>query len=476
VVVLLTNIENMKTDHKNINPVDMWKAILGQIELELSPMVYKSMISRTKGVSMENKTLEVSCEDDFIRKNLEKKYSDIVKRALVNIYGDEVKVKFFVSRKTIQTKKETNELGPLFTQQRNISEIQEEKRAKSNLNSKLTFEHYVLGKNNNLAYAIATAISEKPGELYNPVFIYSKVGLGKTHLIQAIGNKIIETKPGMRVVYTTGETFTNELIETIQSGKGGGRYTANQFREKFRKADVLLIDDIQFIIGRESTQEEFFHTFNTLYMAGKQIVITSDRPPKDFNSLEERITSRFSSGIVADIQTPDMEMRAAILRSKRDEEKDSVSNEVINYIAEKVESNIRELEGAYLQAITYAKATGNELTVDLAAQALGGTVKEKVQKNVNVNEILKAVCLYYSVKSQDVKGKKRTKDLVIPRQVAMYLMKEITGMPLVSIGDFLGGRDHTTVMHGIGKIQEEVAETGKITQDVVNVKQILFNN
>jgi len=211
-------------------------------------------------------------------------------------------------------------------------------------------------------------------------------------------------------------------------------------------------------------------------MAGKQIVITSDRPPKDFNSLEERITSRFSSGIVADIQAPDMEMRAAILRSKRDEEKDAVSNEVINYIAERVDSNIRELEGAYLQAITYAKATGNELTVNLATQALGGTIKEKSVKNVNVNEILKAVCLYYSVKSQDIKGKKRTKELVIPRQVAMYLMKEITDMPLVSIGDFLGGRDHTTVMHGIDKIQGEVAETGKITQDVVNVKQILFNN
>jgi chromosomal replication initiator protein len=369
-----------------------------------------------------------------------------------------------------------NGLGPLFSQQKNTEALREEKRTRSNLNPKFTFETFVLGKNNNLAYAIASAISEKPGELYNPVFIYSKVGLGKTHLIQAVGNKIIETKPGMRVVYTTGEAFTNELIETIQSGKGKGKYTANQFREKFRKADVLLIDDVQFIIGRESTQEEFFHTFNALYMAGKQIVITSDRPPKDFVSLEDRITSRFSSGIVADIQTPDIETRIAILRAKRDTDKENVPNDVLNFIAEKVDTNIRELEGAYLQTVTYAKATGSELNVETAAKALGATIKEKSAKTVNVNEILKAVCLYYSVKMQDIKGKRRNKELVIPRQVAMYLMKEMTDMPFTSIGDFLGGRDHTTVMYGVDKVQEEVAETGKITQDIVNVKQIIFNS
>lgn len=457
------------------NPKEFWKAVLGQVELEMSPMVYKTIVSRTKGVSLDAGTLEVFCEDNFVKKNLETKFSQVIETAVKNVGGKDVKVRFAVTKEK-NKKEEKEELGPLFSQQKSIETVNEEKRLKSNLNPKFTFDTFILGKNNNLAYAIATAISEKPGELYNPVFIYSKVGLGKTHLIQAVGNKIIETKPGMRVVYTTGEAFTNELIETIQSGKGRGKYTANQFREKFRKADVLLIDDVQFIIGRESTQEEFFHTFNALYMAGKQIVLTSDRPPKDFNSLEDRITSRFSSGIVADIQDPDMEMRSAILRSKRDTDKEKISNEVINFIAEKVDSNIRELEGAYIQAVTYAKATGTELTVDTAARALGGTVKEKVVKNVNVNEILKAVCLYYSVKMQDVKGKRRNKELVIPRQVAMYLMKEITDMPFMSIGEFLGGRDHTTVMYGVDKIQEEVAETGKITQDVVNVKQIIFND
>jgi len=460
----------------NINgPKEFWKSVLGQVELEISPMVYKSIVSRTKGVELSNDLLKVSCEDNFIKKNLGTKYIKTIEKAVKNIAGKDLDIKFTVSKGNT-SKNSEEELGPLFSPKKDVEEIREEKRIKFNINPKFTFENFILGKNNNLAYAIATAIAEKPGELYNPVFIYSKVGLGKTHLIQAVGNKIIETKPGMRIVYTTGETFTNELIETIQSGKGRGKYTANKFRNKFRKADVLLIDDVQFIIGRESTQEEFFHTFNALYMAGKQIVITSDRPPKDFENLEERVTSRFSSGIVADIQTPDIDMRSAILRAKRDEDKEEISNEVIDFIAEKVDSNVRELEGAYLQAVTYAKALGSELTIDVALKALGGTVKEKVVKNINVNEILKAVCMYYSVKIQEVKGKKRKREFVIPRQVAMYLMKEITDMPYMSIGELLGGRDHTTVMYGVEKIQGEIAETGKITQDIVNVKQIIFSD
>lgn len=462
---------------ENTDPKEFWKSVLGQIELEISPMVYKTIVSRTKGETLDDKTLKISCEDNFIKKNLSTKYIDVIEKAVKNTAGKDLKIEIFIAKNESNNLKDSaSELGPLFSPTKDVETLREEKRIKFNLNPKFTFENFILGKNNNLAYAIATAISEKPGELYNPVFIYSKVGLGKTHLIQAVGNRIIETKPGMRVIYTTGETFTNELIETIQSGKGRGKYTANKFREKFRKADVLLIDDVQFIIGRESTQEEFFHTFNALYMAGKQIVITSDRPPKDFDSLEERVTSRFSSGIVADIQNPDIEMRSAILRAKRDENSEEISNEVIDFIAERVDSNVRELEGAYLQVITYAKALGSDLTIDIASKALGGTVREKVIKNVNVNEILKAVCLYYSVKIQDVKGKRRKREFVIPRQVAMYLMKEITDMPYMSIGELLGGRDHTTIMHGVEKIQDEVAETGKITQDIVNVKQIIFND
>lgn len=456
-------------------PKEFWRAVLGQIELELSPMIYKSLVSRTSIGKLTEKDIEIVCEDDFVKKSLEKKHLQLVENAIKNVAGKSLDLKISISRGKIE--KTTEDLmGPLFARQKSQETLVTERRQKSNLSFKFTFGNFVIGKNNNLAYAIAAAVAEKPGELYNPVFVYSRVGLGKTHLLQAIGNRIIETKPGMRVIYTTGEAYANELIEAIQSSKGKGRYTTNQFRDKFRKADVFLIDDIQFIIGRESTQEEFFHTFNTLYMAGKQIVITSDRAPKEFNNIADRITSRFASGIIADIQMPDVEMRTAILRSKRDENKDFVPNEVIGFIAEKVDSNIRELEGAYLQVVTYAKANGLELTVGLAAKALGQTLKDKPTKNININEILKAVCAYYSVKIQDIKGKRRNRELVIPRQVAMYLMKEITDMPLMTIGDFLGGRDHTTIMYGVDKIQSEIAETGKMTQDIVNVKQIIFND
>ncbi|KKS19473.1 MAG: Chromosomal replication initiator protein DnaA, partial [candidate division WWE3 bacterium GW2011_GWE1_41_72] len=252
-----------------------------------------------------------------------------------------------------------------------------------------------------------------------------------------------------------------------------GKYTTNDFRNKFRKADVFLIDDIQFVIGKEATQEEFFHTFNALYMAQKQIVITSDRPPKDFNSFEERITSRFSSGIIADIQAPDMEVRSAILRTKRDLMGHNISNEVLNFIAENVTTNIRELEGAYMQVITSAMAAGIEPTRESAAAALGQNIRNNQKRNINVNDILKAVCAYYAVKAPDIKGKRRTKDLVIPRQVAMFLIKEMTDTPYMTIGDFLGGRDHTTIMHGVRTIEEHVSKAGKIHQDIVNVKLTL---
>lgn len=455
-------------------PIEFWKAILGEVELKLSPMVFKSLVSRTTADIDNEGNLKVLCEDDFVKNNVEKRYSEVIEEAAQKLAGRRVAFKAEVRKVPVEEKPAANasaNLGPLFIQPKSLVDTVREKQKKSNLSPKFTFESYIMGKNNNLAYAIATAVAQRPGELYNPVFIYSGVGLGKTHLIQAIGNEIIKNKPGTSVVYTTGEAFTNELIEAIKNGKGGlGKYTTNDFRNKFRKADVLLIDDIQFVIGKEATQEEFFHTFNSLYMAQKQIVITSDRPPKDFNSFEERITSRFSSGIIADIQAPDMEVRSAILRTKRDISGHIVSNEVLNFIAETITTNIRELEGAYMQVITSAMALGVEPTVESAAASLGQNIRNTQKRNVSVNDILKAVCSYYAVKVPDIKGKRRTKDLVIPRQVAMFLMKEMTDSPYMTIGDFLGGRDHTTIMHGVRTIEEEVSKAGKIKQDVVNVR------
>jgi chromosomal replication initiator protein len=456
---------------------EFWKKVLAEVQLEVTPVVFGTIISRTHLEKLDGSTALVLCADEFIHKNVEKKYYAIVQEALNRIAKKDIKMVLGVKSVNMSERKtlsDARDLGPLF-QPKDPNEVLNEKISKSGLTQKYTFENYITGKNNQLAIAIARAVAEKPGEIYNPVFIYSGVGLGKTHLMQAIGNFILKNKPGMKVIYTTGESFTNEMIDAIQSGKGKGRYASNDFRNKYRKADVLLIDDIQFIAGKDATQEEFFHTFNALYLSQKQIVITSDKPPKDFTNLEERVSSRFNSGIIVDMQTPDFETRIAILRARRDKDMDPISNEVINIIAESVTSNVRELEGAYLRVLSFAKATGEEITPEGALMTLGQTLKEKSKKPVNMNEILNAVCSYYSIKSVDIKGKKRTKDLVLPRQVVMYLIKELTNTPYMGIGDFLGGRDHTTVMYGVEKIGTDLQQKQEIKQDIVNVKQMLFS-
>jgi len=314
---------------------------------------------------------------------------------------------------------------------------------------------------------VALAVAQKPGKAYNPVFFYSSVGLGKTHLMQAIGNEIIKKHQDLSVLYCTGESFTNELLDSIQSGQ---RKTTADFRDKFRTVDVLLIDDIQFIAGREKTQEEFFNTFNALYMGKKQIVLTSDRPPREISKLEARLSSRFVGGMIADMQAPDMDVRVAILRNKARTLKITVPDEVIDTIAEGVETNIRELEGTFNQVLTYAKAQGLDLTPETVIKILGDNFKK--QKTVATpKKILKTVCTYYTVKSTDIKGKRRVKEIVRPRQVAMYLLKNLTELPLVQIGELLGGRDHTTVMHGVGKIEKLLEENIQIREQVSVVKK-----
>ena len=349
------------------------------------------------------------------------------------------------------------------------------KQKSNGLSKKFSFENFLVGKNNQLAYAVARAVSERPGENYNPVFMYSGVGLGKTHLLQAIGKTIMEDRSDLKIVYTTGESFMNELIESLQSGKRG-KYTSDQFRDKYRKADVLLVDDIQTLIGTGTTQEEFFHTFNTLILEDKQIVITSDRPPQDFSQLPARITSRFASGMVVDIQPPEVEMRSAILRAKRDAQKDALPNEVVDFIAQNMPTNIRELEGAYTKLVTSLKSEHMEPTIENARKVLGNILKERQSKAVNNSQILKVVSTYYDVKTTHIKGKRRTKDLVIPRQVAMFLMYELTNTPFMGIGDFLGGRDHTTIMHGVRKIEDKLNQESIIKQQVAEVKDILYTS
>ncbi|MFA6981441.1 MAG: chromosomal replication initiator protein DnaA [Patescibacteria group bacterium] len=466
------------THTERIDVNALWRAVLAELQITLSEYVFNTWMANTQATTLDGFSLEISCPSEYSKKILEKNCISLIQQSVNKIGKGDYTLSFIVGKAADKSDRKIalDKPAPLF-EPTPTPETKSSSFSASGVSPRFTFDNYIRGNNNQLAYSIAWAVATNPGTTYNPVFFYSGVGLGKTHLIQAIGNKIIREKPNLKVVYTTGESFTNELIESIQSGRRGkGGFTPDKFRKKYRDADVLLVDDIQFIVGREATQEEFFHTFNALHMAQKQIVITSDRPPRDFTNLEERVKSRFGSGITADMQPPDWDTRVAILRSKRDRDKDNMANEVIDYIAQKVNTNIRELEGAYLQVLTYIKATGSPNNLDTAVQALGQTIREDNLKPVNLNQVLNAVCNYYSVTGKDIKGKRRTRELVIPRQVAMYLIRVLTETPYMTIGEFLGGRDHTTVLYGIQKVEEEIKVGAKTRQDVANVKQIIYQS
>jgi len=332
----------------------------------------------------------------------------------------------------------------------------------ANLNPKYTFDSFVVGGSNNFAHAASLAVAESPGETqYNPLFLYGGVGLGKTHLMQAIAHYILEKDPSKKVLYVTSENFTNDLVDAIH------KKTTLQFREKYRYNDILLIDDIQFIIGKESTQEEFFNTFNDMYQNKKQIVISSDRPPQEFNTLEERIKSRFSWGIQADIQAPDYETRLAILRKKEEMDGISLDNEVIKFIAENVTSNIRELEGALNKIRAMSKLNHSQkIDVDFAKDVLKDSISPNEKKLLTPEYILDVVCEHFSVSKQDIESSKRTKELVYPRQIAMYLMKKLTNCSLDNVGKLLGGRDHATIIYGIDKVTKDIDTNDELKRDI----------
>ncbi len=455
----------------------LWDSVLSELELTLSGGTYNSWLTKTNAKALTQEGLLIACQSTIVKSWVTGKLKGLIQDTVDRKNGKHIEIKYIVEKFEPITHKipEIAEAPLLQTVQEQNTQMHTNQN--TGLSKKYTLENFLIGKNNQLAYAVATAATDNPGKSYNPVFIYSGVGLGKTHLIQAIGNKILENKPSLKVLYTTGEAFTNELIELVQTGKARGKYTSNKFREKYRSVDVLLIDDVQFIIGKETTQEELFHTINTLTMEEKQIVLTSDRPPQEFTKLPARITSRFASGMTVDIQTPDMEMRSAILRRKRDLNKDTVSNEVIDFIAENMPTNVRELEGAYIQLVAKAKSIPiTNITIETAKNILSDVMRIDFKKPVNMNHILKNVCTYYSLKSTDIKGKRRTKDLVIPRQVAMYLMYEITKTPFMTIGDFLGGRDHTTILHGVRKVGEQIQQEQEIKQQIESIKNLIYTS
>ena len=342
----------------------------------------------------------------------------------------------------------------------------------ANLNPKYKFDTFVVGSNNKFAHSASLAVAESPGEAYNPLYLYGGAGLGKTHLMHSIAHFILEKDPTKKVLYVTSETFTNELIDALKIGKNGNELAMTTFREKYRNNDVLLIDDIQFIIGKESTQEEFFHTFNVLHSAGKQIVLSSDKPPKEMETLEERFRSRFDWGLIADIQPPDYETRMAILRKNAEACNKPVDDEIFKYIATNIKSNIRELEGAFNRIIAKSKIENqSEITMELAEDALKDIINPDKPKEITPELIIEVVAEHFGVSPEDITSKKRNSEFVQPRQVVMYLCRKLTDTSYVNIGKLLGKKDHTTIIHGVNKIEDELKNNDELASKVETIKK-----
>ena len=339
----------------------------------------------------------------------------------------------------------------------------------ANLNSKYKFDTFVVGNNNKFAHSACLAVAESPGSAYNPLFIYGGPGLGKTHLMHSIGHFILEQNPSMKVLYVTSESFTNEVIESIRSGNATAM---TRFREKYRTVDVLMVDDVQFIIGKESTQEEFFHTFNVLHSAGKQIILSSDKPPKEMETLEERFRSRFDWGLIADIQAPDYETRMAILKKNADYYNKKIDDEIFQYIATNIKSNIRELEGAFNRIIAKSKIENqSEITLALAEDALKDIINPDKPKEITPNLIIEVVAEHFGVSAEDITSKKRNSEFVQPRQVVMYLCRQLTATSYVAIGKMLGKKDHTTIIHGVNKIEDEMQSNDELRNKIEIIKK-----
>ncbi|MCK4993954.1 MAG: chromosomal replication initiator protein DnaA [Candidatus Omnitrophica bacterium] len=431
----------------------LWADVLSALKQEVSIQSYETWLKPTQGISLSNDTLIVEVPNKFFREWLVDHYYDILVKATGRISGEKLRLDFTVSSSAPST----------FIPQpaRTFSQAQKQgkpaHRPDVYLNPKYTFDGFVIGPSNRFAHAASSAVAESPARAYNPLFIYGGVGLGKTHLMQAVGHYILQKNPSSKLTYTSSERFTNQLISAIQNR------TTMRFREKYRSVDILLIDDIQFIAGKESTQEEFFHTFNTLYDAHKQIVVSSDRPPKDINRMEERLISRFEWGLITDIQPPDLETRIAILRKKAEREVVKVPDDVMFFIGEKIRSNIRELEGSLIRVVAYSLLTNNPISISIAEEVLKDAIKEdSFIKVITLEKVIKKVADNFEIKVSDIKKGGRSKAITFPRHIAMYLSRELTNHSLSEIGEFFGGRDHTTVLHAVGKIKKQSTEDNKI--------------
>jgi chromosomal replication initiator protein len=449
----------MKTD-------EIWQAALGELQMEMTRATFETWVKPTSLLSYEDGRFVIAVPNAYAQEWLQNRLLSTVKRVLTGITGRSVEVKFVVWNKEEKAEAVTLLNGMDRNAQPNGNGYTNGRApTASGLNPRYIFDTFVVGNSNRLAHAACQAVAEKPAMQYNPLFLYGGVGLGKTHLLHAIGH--IAANNALQVLYVSSEEFTNELINAIRA------QNTSAFRDKYRTIDVLLVDDIQFIAGKESTQEEFFHTFNALHGNGKQLVMTSDRPPKALITLEDRLRSRFEWGLIADIQAPDLETRLAILRDKAESHGIAIPDNVLDFIARQVQSNIRELEGALNRVLAYARLTGSPLTPELASSALADLMARPT--TVTLDELVMTVSDFYSISRDDLLGRGRNRELVHPRQVVMYLAREELQLTLPQIGDSLGGRDHTTVIYGVDKIAHAIDSDDNIRREVLSIRERLYN-
>ncbi|MEP7360133.1 MAG: chromosomal replication initiator protein DnaA [Chloroflexota bacterium] len=454
----------------------VWRAALGELQVSLSPANFETWLKETALVAVDDNRFRVAVPNGFAKDWLETRYRSLISQTLARIVGYSVQVDFEVREGIAASTAEENGAAqtaaavPTAHVRLEPGRVGGPDGGSASLNPRYTFRNFIVGSANRLAHAASLSVAERPGHAYNPLFLYGGVGLGKTHLMHAIGNQVLARFPRKRVVYATSEKFTNEFITSIQQGK------IDEFRGRYRRIDLLLIDDIQFIADKERTQEEFFHTFNAIHEDGKQIVLSSDRPPKLIPTLEERLRSRFEWGLIADLTPPDLETRIAILRAKAEEQQVHIGSDVLEFIARKVISNIRELEGALNRIVAYANMGGMPLTNELAQAVLSNVLYNPKRRLVTPERIAQAVSEYYSVDLEALRGQKRDRAIVMPRQVAMYLMRAETEVSLLRIGQELGGRDHSTVLHACDKINRETQENEELRRDLAAVRELIYSD
>jgi chromosomal replication initiator protein len=502
----------------------LWQAVLGDLQVRLSRSAFDNWLRPTTIVGFADDVATVAAANTFGASTLQARYAADIERVMSDIVGRPIRVEFTVLRgerelEAAEPDETADDVPGLPSRARETAALVANggrplpggipqpagrerpprrgaegprranpavvapapKRAPAatqqlelaptpahGLNPRYVYEHYVVGSSNRFAHAASLAVAERPGGQYNPFFIHGGVGLGKTHLLHAIGHRALEQHPGLSVVYISSEKFTNDLINSLRGQR------MEEFRARYRTIDILMIDDIQFIAGKTSTQEEFFHTFNALYQSGKQVVLSSDRPPKAIAELEDRLRSRFEGGLIADVQPPDYEMRTAILRTKAEDLGASLPDEVIEYVAHKDQTNIRELEGALNKILAYAQITGRQATLQLAMEAIADAAIGQRRAKLSRADIVELIAAHYRVTPADLRGRARSKEIVGPRQVAMYLLREETSASLLEIGQELGGRDHTTVMHGIGKIEQQLQTDTGLRAELMAIRERLF--